>query len=65
MEWGGEWDNCNSIINKYIKKKRKKENLKKKKGNCQLGILKQFYVYKSKKDKSYINITVFSVGLLI
>ena len=26
MEWseeGGEWDNCNSIINKYIKKKRK------------------------------------------
>ena len=23
MEWsgGGEWDNCNSIINKYIKKK--------------------------------------------
>ena len=23
MEWsGGEWDNCNSIINKYIKKKR-------------------------------------------
>ena len=25
MEWsGGEWDNCNSIINKYIKKKEKK-----------------------------------------
>ena len=25
MEWseGGEWDNCNSIINKYIKKKEK------------------------------------------
>ena len=22
MEWGGEWDNCNSIINKYIYKKR-------------------------------------------
>ena len=22
---GGEWDNCNSIINKYIKKKKKKE----------------------------------------
>ena len=23
MEWseGGKWDNCNSIINKYIKKK--------------------------------------------
>ena len=18
VEWGGEWDNCNSIINKYI-----------------------------------------------
>ena len=29
MEWGGKWDNCNSIINKYIKKnlkKRKKKN---------------------------------------
>ena len=26
MEWsgGGKWDNCNSIINKYIKKKEKK-----------------------------------------
>ena len=25
MEWseGGEWDNCNSIINKYIKKIKK------------------------------------------
>ena len=25
MEWseGGEWDNCNSIINKYILKKEK------------------------------------------
>ena len=22
VEWGG-WDNCNSIINKYIKKKKK------------------------------------------
>ena len=21
VEWGGGWDNCNSIINKYIKKK--------------------------------------------
>ena len=20
VEWGGKWDNCNSIINKYIKK---------------------------------------------
>ena len=19
VEWGGKWDNCNSIINKYIK----------------------------------------------
>ena len=28
MEWsGGEWDNCNSIINKYIKNK--KINIKK------------------------------------
>ena len=27
LEWsaGGKWDNCNSIINKYIKKKEKKE----------------------------------------
>ena len=27
MEWseGGEWDNCNSIINKYILKKVKKK----------------------------------------
>ena len=24
VELGGEWDNCNSIINKYIKKKKKK-----------------------------------------
>ena len=23
---GGKWDNCNSIINKYILKKEKKEN---------------------------------------
>ena len=23
-EGGGKWDNCNSIINKYIKKERKK-----------------------------------------
>ena len=21
VEWGGKWDNCNSILNKYIKKK--------------------------------------------
>ena len=21
VEWRGKWDNCNSIINKYIKKK--------------------------------------------
>ena len=25
VEWGREWDNCNSIINKYIKKHQKKE----------------------------------------
>ena len=25
VEWGGKWDNCNSIINKYIKKKKKKK----------------------------------------
>ena len=30
MEWseGGKWDNCNSIINKYIKKKIKTMNIK-------------------------------------
>ena len=27
---GGKWDNCNSIINKYIKKKNKKKEKKKK-----------------------------------
>ena len=29
MEWseGGKWNHCNSIINKYILKKRKKEDL--------------------------------------
>ena len=29
MEWsgGGKWDNCNSIINKYIKKKNKKKTM--------------------------------------
>ena len=21
VKWGGKWDNCNSIIDKYIKKK--------------------------------------------
>ena len=29
MEWsegGRKWDNCNSIINKYIKKRKKKES---------------------------------------
>ena len=28
VEWGGKWDNCNSIINKYILKKRKKRRKK-------------------------------------
>ena len=27
VEWGGEWDNRNSIINKYIKKKKKRRVL--------------------------------------
>ena len=27
VEWGGEWDNCNSIINKYILKKKKKKEM--------------------------------------
>ena len=29
MEWsgGGKWDNCNSIINKYIKKKQKQKKV--------------------------------------
>ena len=25
VEWGGKWGNCNSIVNKYIKKKNKKK----------------------------------------
>ena len=25
IEWGGRWDNCNSIINKSIKKKQQKK----------------------------------------
>ena len=28
VEWGGKWDKCNSIINKYIKKEKKKANKK-------------------------------------
>ena len=28
VEWGGKWDNCNIIINKYIKKKKKKDDFK-------------------------------------
>ena len=28
VEWGGKWDNCNSIINKYIKKKKNVRPLK-------------------------------------
>ena len=29
VEWGEEeWDNCNSIINKYIKKTKKQKNKK-------------------------------------
>ena len=27
VEWGGEWDNCNSIINKYIFLKKKKKDV--------------------------------------
>ena len=28
VEWGGEkWDNCNSLINKYIKKKKNQVEL--------------------------------------
>ena len=26
VEWGGKWNNCNSITNKYILKKEKKES---------------------------------------
>ena len=44
MEWGGKWDNCNSIINKYIFKK-----LKKKERNRELKAAreKQSYLQKS------------------
>ena len=33
VEWGGKWDNCNSIINKYIeiKKSKKKKVIRKSK----------------------------------
>ena len=31
VEWGGKWDNCNSIINKYIFKKRRREKEREKK----------------------------------
>ena len=27
VEWGGKWDNCNSIINKYIKNEKKEHKL--------------------------------------
>ena len=26
VEWGVTWDHCNSILNKYIKKKKRKKN---------------------------------------
>ena len=28
VEWGGEWDNCNSIINKYFLKSKKKKYIR-------------------------------------
>ena len=28
VEWGGKWDNCNSIINKYILKNKKQNKTK-------------------------------------
>ena len=34
VEWGGEWDNCNSIINKYIKKKKKFLTILQQINNC-------------------------------
>ena len=39
--WGGEWDNCNSIINKYIFKKcnLKKEKIKYNAFNYSYGLL--------------------------
>ena len=59
MEWGegGKWDNCNSIINKYIKKK--VEDLSFKKGKkkeketmwvslfCWKGMLLIYFSYKN------------------
>ena len=39
VEWGGKWDNCNSIINKYIKNKKLKNKKTKQKMNY-LKILK-------------------------
>ena len=53
VEWGGKWDNCNSIINKYIKKNicKPKKKKKKKRFNLQNFPLHTSYsglFYKSK-----------------
>ena len=43
VEWGGEWDNCNSIINKYIKNKKMSAFFKKR--------LISLLTYKGKKTE--------------
>ena len=50
MEWngGGEWDNCNSIINKYIFKKNKKINISSGEGK------KKLKRYKNNNDSKSI-----------
>ena len=47
VEWGGKWDNCNSIINKYIKKKRKWRQLYLNNNKK----IKRFSITKKKKKK--------------
>ena len=38
VECGGEWDNCNSIINKYIKKKEVQHSKKKSSEGWAIGV---------------------------
>ena len=56
--WGGKWDNCNSIINKYIKKKKnskkkKKKNEKQKVANC---FMKKKPVFRGQNSRREITI---------
>ena len=39
VEWGGKWDNCNSIINRYIKKTKTKTKKTKNNGSFDVQVL--------------------------